>query len=378
MKSVFFPPHGLTPGGIWREHLAREEKAVAMASKGGEREKECAASRKDGEPQPFGILRPPNCGTGCGKGILASEESGRRGAAIDAGKTGGSFAPGRKGLNVPPPASPIIFASPHSGRHYPSALLAASRLSPLTLRSSEDAFVDELFAHICKQGMTLIKACYARAYVDLNRHPHELDPKLFSSPPPPFALTASKRVKSGLGVIPRKVGGGREIYKGPLEIDEALRRVRKIYHPYHGALGQLLNEAEEQFGFAILIDCHSMPSTTIQTYSRQSPDFVLGDRFGQSCNGDVTALARELLLDLGYEVKINNPYAGGYVTEKYGQPDMGRHVLQIEIRRGLYMDERKIRKNSQYESLRENLRKFTQSLARELPALKGKSRLAAE
>ncbi|MEO1694713.1 MAG: N-formylglutamate amidohydrolase [Pseudomonadota bacterium] len=235
--------------------------------------------------------------------------------------------------------SPVVFCSPHSGRTYPSALLEASQLDPIALRKSEDSFVEELFMAAPAHGAALIEAHFPRAYLDVNREPFELDPELFDGPLPDYANARTMRVIGGLGTIARIVSETEEIYPERLPLSVAYERIDRLYRPFHAALVDLLDEARAQFGYSILIDCHSMPSGDAALGGASRPDFVIGDRFGSSCDGRLTRLVRRFLNDKGYRVQLNRPYAGGYITEHYGQPFANQHALQIEINRGLYMHE---------------------------------------
>ncbi|MCF6200248.1 MAG: N-formylglutamate amidohydrolase [Hyphomicrobiaceae bacterium] len=273
---------------------------------------------------------------------------------------------------------PYIFSSPHSGRTYPPAFLKASRLSALQLRSSEDAFVDELFSHVTDQGAWYLKALVPRAYLDLNRHPHELDPKLFDEKMPDYALTSSTKVKSGLGVIARIVSEGCEIYKHPLALSDALTRINHLYFPYHKALGALIETVKKNHKRVVLIDCHSMPSNNLPGFRDVPPDFVLGNRFDKSCDYELTHFVRAQLQAMGYVVAVNKPYAGGYVTRQYGKPQKDVHALQIEINRRLYLDERCMKKTAGFNKLQKNLCKLTQKLISARPDRSLATPLAAE
>ena len=259
-------------------------------------------------------------------------------------------------------AVPLVFNSPHSGRVYPSAFLAASRLDPLALRRSEDAYVEELFSFVTRLGAPLLHAHFPRAYLDLNREPYELDPVLFRDGLPHYANTQSVRVVGGLGTIARIVSESDEIYREPLSVNAALERINRLYTPYHETLSSLLDEAKSAFGFSVLIDCHSMPSSPISEQGGVRPDFVLGDRFGTSCSGELTRLAAGQLKAQGYAVTLNKPYAGGYITEHYGRPHKGQHALQIEINRALYMDETRFEKSDGFERLRDDLEAMVRAL----------------
>ncbi len=241
-------------------------------------------------------------------------------------------------------AGPLVLNSPHSGRVYPASFLSLSRLDPLTLRRSEDAFVDQLFQPCVALGFPLMLAHFPRAYLDVNREPYELDPRMFEGRLPAFANTRSLRVAGGLGTIPRIVGEAHEIYAKRLPVDEAARRIDDLYKPYHGQLQLLLRRASRRFGISVLVDCHSMPSSAHHNSreERTKADFVIGDRYGTSCAQYLVDAAEYELRRSGYAVQRNKPYAGGYITESYGNPGSGSHALQIEINRALYMDERLI------------------------------------
>ncbi len=237
---------------------------------------------------------------------------------------------------------PFVFASPHSGRNYPAEFLAASRLDLLTLRRSEDGFVDELFAGAPAAGAPLLHALFPRAFIDPNREPYELDPCMFADSLPSFVNTRSLRVAGGLGTVARVVTDGAEIYHQKMHFAEVQHRIDTLYMPYHQRLRRLLEETKARFGYAILFDCHSMPSTDGHQKSGDADertDIVLGDRFGTSCAPGLTQFVEESFMTLGYSVTRNNPYAGGYTTNHYGRPMKNVHALQIEINRGLYMDE---------------------------------------
>jgi N-formylglutamate amidohydrolase len=236
-------------------------------------------------------------------------------------------------------AGAVIFNSPHSGASYPAELMAASRLDGRSLRRSEDFQVDALFAEAPRLGSPLLLAHFPRAYLDVNREPYELDPRMFEGRLPSFANTRSLRVAGGLGTIPKIVGDGQDIYRGRLPVVEALHRIECIYKPYHAALAGLVQAALRTHGEAILVDCHSMPSASLGPAATGRPDIVLGDRYGASAAPQIVELAEAIFEELGFKVARNRPYAGGFITEHYGQPTGGVHALQIEINRGLYMDE---------------------------------------
>ena len=237
------------------------------------------------------------------------------------------------------PPSPLVFASPHSGRYYPADMGASARLGAAAMRSSEDALVDHLLEAAPGHGCAVLLARYGRAYVDVNREPYELDPAMFEDALPEFARARTARVAAGLGSIARLVAEGREIYDRKLTFAEADRRIEAVHRPYHQALRRMIDEARRAHGLAILIDWHSMPAAAAGHGGRRQVDMVLGDRFGSTCSGALTDLVERKLTGLGYVVARNAPYAGGYTTETYGRPAEGVHALQVEISRALYLDE---------------------------------------
>ncbi|SON57601.1 N-formylglutamate deformylase [Hartmannibacter diazotrophicus] len=236
--------------------------------------------------------------------------------------------------------APFVFNSPHSGASYPSSFLAASKLDHQRIRQSEDAFVDRLMAGVVSHGAPLMSAEFPRAFLDVNREPYELDPKMFSGRLPSYANIRSVRVAGGLGTIARVVSESDEIYSSLLTVQEAIQRIDTYYKPYHATLRKMLAATQQAFGHAVLIDCHSMPSATRGGETRMRADIVLGDRYGTSCSPLLLEASIAILEDLGFAVAVNKPYAGGFITEHYGRPTRHVHALQIEINRGLYMDER--------------------------------------
>jgi N-formylglutamate amidohydrolase len=278
---------------------------------------------------------------------------------------------------------PLVFASPHSGAHYPPEFVSGAALELGALRRSEDAHVDELFGAAPELGAPLLRALYPRAFLDVNREAYELDPDMFDAPLPAFVNTTSPRVAAGLGTIARIVASRREIYRGKLSFAEAERRINGVYKPYHRTLRQLISRAWSTFGFCILVDCHSMPSTGLPTVADDGRgiDVVLGDRGGMSCAGSVTACMEDALKACGYRVTRNNPYAGGFTTQHYGDPANGVHAIQIEINRAIYMDETTLQPRLVFKKLRADLAGVISILAdlaaREAEALRYQ-RLSAE
>ncbi|HEY8573140.1 N-formylglutamate amidohydrolase [Phenylobacterium sp.] len=263
-----------------------------------------------------------------------------------------------------PPPTPLVFASPHSGRLYPDDMMAAAALDAVSIRRSEDAFVDDLIAGSAGLGASVIAARFARAYIDLNREAFELDPAMFADELPEFARARTARVAAGLGAIARVVSEGQEIYARKLTFAEARARIEGAHRPYHSALTRLIAEAHAAHGFAILIDWHSMPAAAAKAGGRERPcDIVLGDRFGAACAGLLTARVERELEALGYRVARNTPYAGGYTTEHYGRPARRTHALQIEINRALYLDEAKLVPTGGFDKLKGDIEALTRTLA---------------
>ncbi len=255
-------------------------------------------------------------------------------------------------------STPLVFASPHSGSQYPEQFVLESLLDVDTLRKSEDCYVDELFAGATNVGAPLIRALYPRAYLDVNREPYELDPTMFEDELPDYTNATSARVAAGLGTIARIVSTRREIYRKKLRFEEAERRINSVYRPYHAALKGLLHRASNRFGYCVLVDCHSMPSTglplNIGSQSR-CIDFVLGDRTGLSCSAQLTDAVDSFLTSKGYRVIRNNPYAGGFTTQHYGDPANGTHAIQIEINRNIYMDEVTLQRKPSFRQLQSDM-----------------------
>jgi N-formylglutamate amidohydrolase len=276
--------------------------------------------------------------------------------------------------------SALVFSSPHSGNVYPARFLATARLDAMTLRRSEDAYVEDLFSGAAAVGAPLLKARFPRAYLDVNREPYELDPRMFEGKLPSYANTRSMRVAGGLGTIARIVGESQEIYSRRLPVEEALQRVEGLYKPYHRTLRKLLQRAIRQFGLAVLVDCHSMPSNggaASPKAERIKADFVVGDRYGTSCDLSLVEVIETTLRRQGYVVQRNKPYAGGFITEHYGTPAARTHAVQIEINRALYMDETTLARAPAFGALTRDIGEMIAALADAASSL-GAYRAAAE
>ena len=262
-----------------------------------------------------------------------------------------------------PPATPLVFASPHSGRIYPTGMMSASRLDADAIRRSEDAWVDRLIEGAAALGASVITARLARVYLDVNREPWELDPGMYSDELPVYARGRSARVAAGLGAIARIVSEGEEVYARKLTFAEARQRVETVHAPYHTALRGLVEAALEAHGVAVLIDWHSMPSAAARHATGGACDVVLGDRFGGACAPAIARVVERALTGLGYAVTRNAPYAGGYTTEHYGRPARGVHALQIEVNRALYVDEASLAPTPGFARLKANLERLFKVLA---------------
>ena len=261
---------------------------------------------------------------------------------------------------------PLVFSSPHSGSVYPRRFLDVAKLDANALRRSEDAFVDELFAGVEALGAPLLRARFPRAYLDLNREAYELDPRMFDGRLPSFANTRSVRVAGGLGTIARVVGESQEIYAARLSVTEALARIERLYKPYHACLRALLERAHAQFGVAILVDCHSMPSMpsgALGADKRVVTDFVVGDRYGTSAAVELVQVLERAMRERGFVVQRNKPYAGGYITEHYGTPPAGIHAIQIEVNRAIYMDETRLERSPRFTQMAADLAAIIGDLA---------------
>lgn len=274
-------------------------------------------------------------------------------------------------------SAPFVLSSPHSGRLYPREFLELTKLDPLTLRKSEDCYVDRLLEPVAALGAPLISARFPRAYLDLNREPYELDPQLVDEPLPAHANTQSIRVAGGLGTVARIVADGEEIYRAPLPLSHVLERIEQLYFPFHGELGRLVEDTRQMFGYAVLFDCHSMPSSAMSPGAGLRPDIVIGDRYGAAADPRLSLLVRDCFVRRGFKVQMNRPYAGGFITEHHGRPARGVHALQLEVNRGLYVDERTFAQKTSFKQLQITLKSAFEELISAIPALFD-MRIAAE
>lgn len=261
---------------------------------------------------------------------------------------------------------PLVFASPHSGRLYPEEFLQSSALDEITIRRSEDSFVDELFAAAPDHGAPLLRADFPRAFIDANREPFELDPEMFEDELPDYVNTQSNRVAAGLGTVARMVANGHDIYRAKLRFTDIAGRINDFYRPYHRTLRRLIDDTRGEFGYCMVIDCHSMPSIggpLDPDAGHGRADFILGDCFGSAGDKILTGTVENALRAIGHSVTRNKPFSGGFTTRHYGRPNEGVHAVQIEINRALYMDETTITRGPNMALLKEHISQVIGALA---------------
>ncbi|KRB51777.1 N-formylglutamate amidohydrolase [Rhizobium sp. Root708] len=273
---------------------------------------------------------------------------------------------------------PFVYNSPHSGRIYPPEFIAQSRLQGMAIRRSEDHYVDELFGEANALGAPMLLANFPRAYLDVNREPYELDPRMFDGLLPSYANINSLRVAGGLGTIPRIVAENMEIYARRLPVQEGLDRIEAVYKPYHAALRRLIARTHVQFGFGVLIDCHSMPGNIRVAGASVRPDVIIGDRYGTSASAELSRTAVGIFEELGFTAIRNKPYAGGFITEHYGRPSRGLHALQIEVNRSIYVDEVTLEKRPDFRLVAAAITSFMRQMADYVAKFASDSALAAE
>lgn len=250
---------------------------------------------------------------------------------------------------------PVVFDSPHSGKTYPDDF---GSIAPLAvLRRSEDAFVDELYSAAPAHGAPLIAAEFPRIYIDPNRDLIDIDPSMLESPWP-GPVVASRKTELGVGLIWRLMPPDAQIYDRLLSVAEVRHRIDTCWQPYHDAVSGAIDEAHSRFGQVWHINCHSMPAmgnAGTEDGPVERAEFVLGDRDGTTCDPGFTRFVADQLSDLGYQVKINEPYKGVELVRRYSDPAKGRHSLQVEINRKLYMDEDRIERNGGFDTLKANV-----------------------
>ncbi|MBS1088300.1 N-formylglutamate amidohydrolase [Gluconobacter wancherniae] len=256
-------------------------------------------------------------------------------------------------------AVPLIVSSPHSGQDYPTDFLQAARLSIHDLQKAEDRFVDKLFDAAPEIGATFLRAAFPRVWCDVNRDRRELDARMFKPPLPSTALLRTPKVRAGFGVIPRCASQGRAIYSHCLAPEEVERRISSCWLPYHQALSELISDVKTKFGYALLVDVHSMPR--LEQY--RECNVVFGDAHGHSCSSKIIGFLEENFQSRGYSTQRNVPYAGGYITRNYGRPLQGVHAIQIELCRSLYMNTATLEPSRMFIKVREDLKQIMGDLA---------------
>ena len=265
---------------------------------------------------------------------------------------------------------PIVLSSPHSGTFYPERLFRMTDLKLSDFQQYEDAALDKLFSFAPAMGIPLLSAVYGRAWVDLNRHPLELDPSMFSDMLPPQAVTGSDRVRYGYGVIARQLNPDKLIYKDKLRFSKEQERLTDIHFPYHSALKGLLEKNLEVYGKSVLLDLHSMPMLPAGCLVKgKMPDFVLGTAHGTSCSREIADLAANILQEMGFFVTLDLPYSGAYTTLNYGRPQIHSHTMQIEIGRHLYWNAEAYEPSENFNNLWRKLTVFINRFIEGLPAL---------
>lgn len=260
------------------------------------------------------------------------------------------------------PFAPVVFDSPHSGNIYPEDF--GHSIERTHLRRTEDAFVDELFADAPTCGATLICALFPRSYVDPNRSPDDIDPSMLAGEWP-YRANPGEKARLGIGLIPSREPGG-VVYDRLLSVDEACHRIDDYYWPYHRELEWALDRAQQRGGAFWHINCHSMPAVSTSVSPEGSgvprPDFCLGTRDGTTCDSSLTELVESFLVGLGYSVTIDDPYKGAELVRRYSDPTHGRHSLQIEINRRLYMDEVSISKGEGFAAFRADIGRLVEAV----------------
>lgn len=280
-------------------------------------------------------------------------------------------------LNVrEPSAIPVLIAVPHAGRRYPPAIAERLRNPALAAQRLEDRMVDRLGEAIAaRTGATLLVAQAPRALVDLNRAADDVDWSMFVREPGEAerpAPSAGGRAAGGLGIVPRRLPGIGELWKRPHRREELVSRIAQIHAPYHAVLARQLALLRERWGAALLLDLHSMPPVPVRG-GGSAPEFVVGDRFGASCCGTLTALAFAWFAQGGRPAAHNRPYAGGYALDRHSDPRQGIHAVQLEIDRSRYLDSHLLEPGPGFAAMAEHLAGLVRALAGEV-AMLGRTR----
>jgi N-formylglutamate amidohydrolase len=260
------------------------------------------------------------------------------------------------------PEIPVVYDSPHSGAEYPADFDHV--MDRLLLRQAEDAHIDALFAHVVEEGAPLLKALFPRSYIDTNRALDEMDPALVEGEWP-HPVTVTDKTGRGMGLVWRQLRGLGPLYARTLTIAEVEARIARCWRPYHDTLASLIDTAHDRFGAVWHVNCHSMPArgdeTTVDGPVDRA-DFVIGDRDGTTCEAAFTELVVETLRAQGFSVKVNDPYKGVELVRRYSDPTRGRHSIQVEVNRRLYMDETTIGRHAGYPACEAALRRLTEAI----------------
>ncbi len=267
------------------------------------------------------------------------------------------------------PHRPVVLDSPHSGFVMPPDFGAT--LSAAELRDGEDCYIDELWAPAAARGIPLLAALFPRTYIDANRHAADIDAALLAEPWP-GEVQASGKARIGKALVWRTLDDGRAIYARPLAVAEVQHRITHYHQPYHHALQRLLDAAHARFGVVHHINCHSMNAVSGKMGEGGAgvarADIVLGDRDGTSCAPEFTAFVREVLAGFGYEVKVNDPFKGVELVRAYADPAAGRHSLQLEVNKRLYMDTATRAKTGGFHTLQQHLMQLLDAVHRQFHA----------
>jgi N-formylglutamate deformylase len=262
------------------------------------------------------------------------------------------------------PEVPLVFDSPHSGTEYPADFGYACAFE--ILRTAEDTHIDDLYGAAPEHGATLLGALFPRSYLDVNRHAGDIDEALLDAPWP-GAISPGEKTRLGMGLVRRLAKPNLPVYTRKLSVAEMEGRIARCYRPYHAMLQGICDRLHGKFGTVTLINCHSMPAhgsaMSNDGPNAQRADFVLGDRDGTTCAPELTDFVARLLAGRGYSVKVNDPYKGVEIVRRHGIPASGRHALQIEVNRSLYMNEKTLVENDRYPVLKADLGRLIEGLA---------------
>lgn len=273
-------------------------------------------------------------------GLMASNSGASDSQKRPGGRIPGTAMPAFGLTAVEPSAIPVLIAVPHAGRIYPSSLVRELRHPESVALRLEDRYVDRLAEQVAAEtGAGLLVAHAPRAMIDLNRAPDDVDWEMFerASRPEGGGKAPSRRVLSGLGLVPRRLPGLGELWRNRQREHDLTGRIEGVHRPYHEALSRSLEILRDRWGAALLLDLHSMPPLPSRL-GAPSAQFVVGDRFGVTCNGGVIAAAFAHFAERGCPAAHNRPYAGGYVLERHGKPQAGLHAMQLEVDRSAYLD----------------------------------------